>query len=199
MCYYPLKTTYAWTLVEALTWKVGVAILILSGIFSLLFISSFTAKLFSFRPFLYAIIDFNIIGKQLNWKIYLAAFTVLGLELLLGVTFSLHILLGVAFIAAFVLLTCFSLLFLRQQLSKKPIKCSCFGRSDKLTNQKLAIIRNMLLALLALIGLGLQPSYSSYENPHVMTFLVYSALTCLYQMYVEWGYMKKLKKEAAVG
>lgn len=123
---------------------------------------------------------------------------VLTLELLLGVTFSLHILLGAGFIAAFLLLASFSLLFLRQQRSKKPIKCSCFGRSDQNTNQKLAIVRNTFLALLALVGLSLQPSYWSFEDPHVITFLVYSALTCLYQLYVEWGYMKKLKKEATV-
>lgn len=181
---------------EALTWKVGVAILILSGILSLLFLSSFMAKLLSFRPFLYAIVDFNVIGKQLNWKTYLASIAVLGLELLLGVTFSLHILLGISFIAAFLLLTCFSLLFLRQQLSKKPIKCSCFGRSDKFTNQKLAILRNMTLALLAVIGLSLQPPNLNIESPHITAFLIYSSIACLYQLYVEWAYMNKLKKEA---
>ncbi|MBD3919300.1 hypothetical protein H8B09_11090 [Paenibacillus sp. PR3] len=154
------------------------------------------AKLLSFRPFLYAIVDFNVIGKQLNWKTYLASIAVLGLELLLGVTFSLNILLGISYIAAFLLLACFSLLFLRQQLSKKPIKCSCFGRSDKFTNQKLAIVRNTILALLALLGISLQPSYISIEHPHVTMFLIYSSIAYLYQLYVEWTYMNKLKKEA---
>jgi Methylamine utilisation protein MauE. len=182
--------------VEALTWKVGVAILILSGIFSLLFFSSFMAKLLSFRSFLYAIVDFEVIGKQLNWKTYLASIAVLGLELLLGVTFSLNILLGISFIAAFLLLSCFSFLFLRQHRSKKPIKCSCFGRSDKFTNQKLAILRNTILAILALIGLGLQPSYIVVDQPNVTMLLIYSSIACLYQLYVEWTYMNKLKKEA---
>ncbi|WP_159885026.1 MauE/DoxX family redox-associated membrane protein [Paenibacillus puerhi] len=157
---------------------------LLTTLFSLVFFVSSISKIYSFKEFTYAIYDFEIFGKN---KRLIVFYGVVGLilEIIFALCFSLGIFLKLIFILCILQLIFFTACFYRMYLKKLKIKCNCFGKSDKNTDIKLSICRNVLLIVLAFIG------YLTNENDlgvgffSLNRFFICSILALSYQVYIE--------------
>lgn len=125
-----------------------------------LFYSSI-AKLFSFSLFLQAIYKFYIPIKTPK---KLVGYGIILLELILAVLLSLGLLLKFSLICGMTLFLIFTIYFIFFYFKNQKISCNCFGAQSKETNKLYAIIRNVLLIFICVLGL--------YFNKLTMHFLV---------------------------
>ncbi|WP_409264029.1 MULTISPECIES: MauE/DoxX family redox-associated membrane protein [Lysinibacillus] len=157
-------------------------LIIPSIIISFVLFSSAFSKFFSYNEFIIAI-------KTLYSPKYISvksiSIVVISLELILAFSISLNFFSASAFIISSLLFLIFTLLFIKSILKKQEIACNCFGIQRGLTNRKMAILRNVILICISIIGYFIT-SYDNFSSSlvEITCILITSALALISLKYL---------------
>ncbi|WP_431522845.1 MauE/DoxX family redox-associated membrane protein [Paenibacillus hunanensis] len=135
-----------------------------------LFLYSSIQKLFSYNTFLKAIFDFGIKKKIIA---ILASVCVLSAELIIAIALFVNYSTKIFLFLAILLMISFTVLFIRVARKGDQITCNCFGDSEKKTNVKFSIIRNVLIIVLLVLGILQHKSdYVDFNNISLLIFFL---------------------------
>lgn len=132
-------------------------LIIPSIIISFVLFSSAFSKFLSYNDFIIAIQTFYS-PKFISVKTI--SLVVVGMEIVLAFSISLNFFAAFAFILSSLLFLVFTLLFIKSILKQQEVVCNCFGIQRGLTNKKMAILRNVVLISISIIGYFI----TSYNN-----------------------------------
>lgn len=157
-------------------------------IFALIFSLSSISKAFSISYFLEAIKSFGF-----KKKVTIIGYSVLLIELILSLNFSLKIYLGYSYAISFILFGLFNFMLINVLLQKKAVRCNCFSPSVKPTNIPLSVSRNFIFMILAFCAI----KYTGFESIVTPRFYGLNILAgcMLVQLYREHRITQKLLKD----
>ncbi|ODV57222.1 MauE/DoxX family redox-associated membrane protein [Lysinibacillus fusiformis] len=155
----------------------GFFLIIPSIIISFVLFSSAFSKFFSYKDFIIAIKSFYS-PKYISLKTI--SIMVISMELILAFSISLNFFSSLAYILCSLLFLIFTVLFIKSILRKQEIACNCFGIQRGLTNIKMAILRNLILICISIVGYYIT-NYDNFSSSlvEITCILITSALALI--------------------
>ncbi|WP_333879550.1 MauE/DoxX family redox-associated membrane protein [Lysinibacillus capsici] len=153
-----------------------------SIIISFVLFSSAFSKFFSYNDFIIAI---QTLYSPKFISVKTISIMVVGMELILAFSISLNFFAAFAFILTSLLFLLFILLFIKSILKQQEVACNCFGIQRGLTNKKMAILRNVILIGISIIGYFIT-SYNNFSSSlvEITCILITSALALISLKYL---------------